>query len=43
MVLTETGTDTEKRLRWLRLTQVFEPTGEIIGETEWRRWPAGDP
>jgi hypothetical protein len=34
--------EAEKRAQWARLTRVYPPTGEIVGETAWRRWRTAD-
>ncbi len=33
-----TESEVEMRHKWRALTTVYPPTGEIVGETEWRRW-----
>lgn len=33
-----TETEAERQVRRRRAAAIFEPTGEPMGETEWRRW-----
>ena len=38
----ESRTEAEKGGHWAKINRVYPQTGEIVGETEWRRWRTED-